>query len=236
MGRPTTVLFDIDHTLAFDNKLELTVLHNMCEALEQNVKVSRSKREILAHFDRSAQQQFEKVRIGQVRIEDAITAQFQSLAAELPEAKLDPHEMALNYIDNVLQECRQFLKPAPGARVLLEDLRRAGYHVGVLSNGWLRLQQKKMELVGFTGPLFVSDDIGYWKPEPKAFQLALSKMEADASKALYVGDSPSSDVRGAKNTGMTAAWVNWEGEPYPDGLPKPDYELRHLDELRDVLL
>jgi HAD superfamily hydrolase (TIGR01549 family) len=236
VGRPVAVLFDIDHTLAFDNRLELTVLHRMCEELEQNVSGSVNKQKILAHFDKAAAQQFDRIRNGSVRIEVAITEQFKYLAKELPGADFDPHVMATAYVDRVLAECDKYLRVAPGAEALLGDLRRAGYHVGVLSNGWLRLQQRKMELVGYQGQLFVSDDIGYWKPHLKAFEIALAGLPAEANKSLYVGDSPTSDVQGAKQAGMNAAWLNWEGEPYPAGLPRPDYELRHLDELRDILL
>ncbi|MHB2021498.1 MAG: HAD family hydrolase [Candidatus Xenobia bacterium] len=235
MGKYCSVLFDIDHTLAFDNRLELTILHEFCDELEAG-QSELSKQEIMRHFDAAARAQFDHIRRGDVKIEDAMTEQFKYLVEQLPGQKLDARELAISYMDRVVDGCDRFLKVVPGASTLFADLQKAGYHLAILTNGWTRLQIRKAQLIGFDGPLFISDDIGYWKPDHRAFEWAVEKMTQPASAALFVGDSATADVKGAKNAGLNAAWVNWEGEHFPDGLPKPDFELRHLDELREILL
>ncbi|HEY4001222.1 MAG TPA: HAD family hydrolase [Candidatus Xenobia bacterium] len=218
-----TVLFDIDHTLAFDNKLELKVLeamvHEMAPPSEQIDKII----EIASH-------QFERVRIGQVGIAEALTELFGQLATGA-----DARQLAATYIERVVGQCHQYLRVSPGARQVLGDLQGQGVQVGILSNGWTRLQEEKIRLIGFEGPLFVSEAIGYWKPDVRAFDFVLQQLGADRGATWFVGDSPTSDIQGAKSAGLRAAWVNWEGQTYPPGLPPPDREVRRLEDVLEAV-
>ena len=65
--------------------------------------------------------------------------------------------------------------------------------------------------------------------------LALKQAGCGAAEAVFVGDSPRNDIAGAAACGMTTVWVNRAGRSYPDGLPRPDYEVRSLDELERVV-
>ena len=51
---------------------------------------------------------------------------------------------------------------------------------------------------------------------------------------LYVGDSQSADVLGAKNAGMPVAWVNRDGASLKEGVPQPDHEIASLCDLLDL--
>jgi len=51
---------------------------------------------------------------------------------------------------------------------------------------------------------------------------------------MMVGDSILEDVAAAKRVGMTAVWVNRSGEE-PELEVKPDYTIRDLRELLDIL-
>ena len=81
----------------------------------------------------------------------------------------------------------------------------------------------------------ISDQVGWRKPSPIIFHEALNRLHLDPADALFVGDRPEIDVLGAKRVGMAAAWVNPGAEPLPEGIPKPDYEVRALPELLALL-
>ena len=58
------------------------------------------------------------------------------------------------------------------------------------------------------GAIVTGDDTERHKPAPDPLLLALAQLGANASTAVYVGDSPF-DVQAAKAAGMTAVAVGW---------------------------
>lgn len=104
----------------------------------------------------------------------------------------------------------------PGACVLfpdavqtLEALRATGLKLGLITNGSVRMQSRKLECLGL-GPLFdtvlISDAEGIAKPDRRIFHLALERLNVAAGEAIYVGDHPDVDVAGARAAGMKAIW------------------------------
>jgi FMN phosphatase YigB (HAD superfamily) len=81
----------------------------------------------------------------------------------------------------------------------------------------------------------VSDEVGWRKPKPAIFEAAFRRVGVGPGEALFVGDRADIDVLGAKRVGLAAAWLNRAGEPLPDGLPAPDYEIRELPALASIL-
>jgi len=88
-------------------------------------------------------------------------------------------------------------------------------------------------------PLFdavvISEEVGWRKPKPIIFEVALARLQVSPQEALFVGDRADIDVLGAKQAGLAVAWLNHEGEPLPDGIPAPEYEIRDLGTLGSLL-
>ena len=83
--------------------------------------------------------------------------------------------------------------------------------------------------------IVVSDEIGWRKPRPEIFEVALRRLGVAASESLFVGDRADIDVIGAQRLGMPVAWVNRDRKPLPEGIAPPDYEIRDIGELGPVL-
>lgn len=83
--------------------------------------------------------------------------------------------------------------------------------------------------------IVVSDQVGWRKPAPVIFQAALARVGVEPGQALFVGDRADIDVAGARAAGLRPVWLNPAGEPLPDGLAAPEFEIRDLGELRQVL-
>jgi putative hydrolase of the HAD superfamily len=81
----------------------------------------------------------------------------------------------------------------------------------------------------------VSDEVGWRKPKPVIFELALRRLGIDAKQALFVGDRADIDVVGAQGVGMPVAWINRERSPLPEDLRAPEFEIRDLAELERIL-
>jgi FMN phosphatase YigB (HAD superfamily) len=129
-------------------------------------------------------------------------------------------------------------EPLPGRPELLDWL--AGrYRVGLVSNfdyapTVLRILDAGGILDRFEVVL-VSDRVGWRKPSARIFEAAFARLGVTAGDCLFVGDRPDIDVAGAKEVGMTAAWLNPGAEPVPEGLAAPDFTLGGLGDLRGVL-
>jgi HAD superfamily hydrolase (TIGR01509 family) len=83
--------------------------------------------------------------------------------------------------------------------------------------------------------ILVSDEVGWRKPKPLIFELALERLGVGAAEALFVGDRIDIDVAGAQGVGMGSAWINPEGAPIPPDVRPPDFEVRDLVELGPIL-
>lgn len=81
----------------------------------------------------------------------------------------------------------------------------------------------------------VSAEVGWRKPKPIIFEVALARLRISPQEALFVGDRADIDVLGAKRAGLAAAWLNREGEPLPEGILAPEYEIRDLGALGSLL-
>lgn len=130
--------------------------------------------------------------------------------------ELDP-----GYLDILAGETRL----VPGARELLEWLRRHGLIIGILSNGFADVQYRKLENTGLA-PLVdlvvLSDDIGINKPDTRLFRHAQSRTPwPDTPEAhLMIGDNPATDIGGALAAGWSAVWLNRRGaDPHEVSAP-----------------
>ena len=83
--------------------------------------------------------------------------------------------------------------------------------------------------------MFISDAIGYTKPNIKAFQIVQDKMNLNPEETWFVGDTFEVDVVGAKKAGWHVIWFNHRKRPMPEGDIRPDLEVRTVEELMDVI-
>ncbi len=83
--------------------------------------------------------------------------------------------------------------------------------------------------------VLISDEFGRRKPHPAIFEAALRDLGVAAEAALFVGDSISDDVVGARNAGVPVVWLNEKNEALPPQAPAPDYIIARLADLADVL-
>ena len=66
--------------------------------------------------------------------------------------------------------------------------------------------------------VFTSEDSKSYKPRKELFELALKRTGLKANEVIHIGDSVSSDVKGASVVGIRALWLNRFGKNVPDGV------------------
>jgi putative hydrolase of the HAD superfamily len=77
---------------------------------------------------------------------------------------------------------------------------------------------------------------GAAKPARPIFDAAVRAGGASAGETLHVGDHPETDVHGARQAGLRTAWVNRNGDEWPDEYESPDIEVHNVGELLEILV
>ncbi len=91
--------------------------------------------------------------------------------------------------------------------------------VSNISLAWMGKEVlRKNDLSSYFSATLFSEEIGYRKPHPRIFQLALQLAETSPYECIMVGDELEDDMLGAKNLGIKTVWVPWEHtHPRPPG-------------------
>jgi len=128
----------------------------------------------------------------------------------------------------------------PGVLQMLQTLRDRGYRLGVISNtSSLYSVFNVLEAYGirdFFQDVTLSSVTGYRKPHPGIFQISLREMRAKAESCVYVGDTVSRDIIGAKRMGFGKAvqipsFLTAKKDAAVGDADRPDLIIRDFSEL-----
>ncbi|MEM3700032.1 MAG: HAD family hydrolase [Candidatus Bathyarchaeia archaeon] len=96
---------------------------------------------------------------------------------------------------------------------------------------------RKLGINRFFHAILVSEDVSWRKPHIKIFQEALQRLGVKAEEVVYVGDSPTEDIMGAKAAGMKTVFVPSQFYSYEElkkNQQKPDFIAKNLCTLYKV--
>jgi len=192
----TVVVFDFDYTLTVPDRPRQEVLDDATEAVGA------------PHIDRAT---YLEVHGDYLDVESRTPIFADILDAAGSDA--DPAALAEAYRDAL----RDALAPVEGVPGLLADL-RGRYRLGLLTNGSVRAQRSKLEAFDWVDAFdatIVTGELDAGKPDERAFAAILDALGVAAEDAVYVGDDPDADVRGAKAVGMKTVQVVFDGGPEP---------------------
>lgn len=123
----------------------------------------------------------------------------------------------------------------PGAADLLAYLRGKGYGMSVVSNGFKEVQFEKMRTSGidvYFDNVFLSEDIGFQKPDRRIFEHILEKLSASPGQCLMIGDDIKVDIAGARDAGIDQIFCNFTGV---NADFEPTFTVGSLADIKSVL-
>ncbi|MFJ4829314.1 HAD family hydrolase [Streptomyces sp. NPDC088747] len=117
----------------------------------------------------------------------------------------------------------------------LDELRAAGWRVGVATNGAVDIQRAKLRATGIAervDGVFVSEEADARKPQTRHFALAAVRCGTVLSDGGWmVGDNPVNDIGGGRSAGLHGNDSSW-----PPDDPGPDHTVPHARAAIDLLL
>jgi len=129
------------------------------------------------------------------------------------------------------------LAPFPEVPAVLDELRKTGLKLAILSNGSPKMLDalvRGAKLEKFFDAVLSVEDAGVYKPHPKVYQLAVDRLRTAAS-AISFQSSNAWDAYGASAFGMQVVWCNRYGQRHERLPGKPDREIKSLSELPALL-
>jgi len=214
--------FDLDDTLVVPDRTRAAILREAAEAVGGRSLADRIPREAYVEAHRHNQVAETREPIFEAVLED-----------RAPDTGVDPAELAAAYRDGTAAA----IGPVPGAEELLAALRDR-YRLGLLTNGPSVAQRDKLRELGWTDAVdvaIVTGELGYPKPDRRAFAALCRELGTDPDETAYVGDHPEEDIAGAADAGLWTVHVIGEDE---DPHPRADASVRRsnlADELPELL-
>ena len=126
------------------------------------------------------------------------------------------------------------LRGWPEALDVLKELKK-DYRLGVVTNCSERLGRMAADQVGIDFDVVVTAaQAGFYKPDPRPYEMALSIAGVTASDALFVAGS-AYDMKGTSKVGLATIWHNRIGMATPEGIPSPMVTIKTLSELPQTI-
>jgi putative hydrolase of the HAD superfamily len=130
---------------------------------------------------------------------------------------------------------REHLVPRPDAVPTLEELRRRGHLLGMISACTEEVPEiwDETPFRGLFDSTVFSCSVGVSKPDPRIYQLCAEELGVQSAHCLFVGDGANDELPGAERAGMTALQLRAPGEGLTEEGER--WTGRYVERLSDVL-
>ena len=220
----SVILFDLDDTLLDFGKAEERAVDMLMK--KYGVPLTAENKELYVSMNRRKWKQLEK---GLITRHELFSKRFTEYFAAVG-VQGDGLRANEDYIGFLATG--HFLMP--GALEACRELSQTA-DLYIITNGAPVAQEgrlKESPLMRYISGIFVSERIGFDKPDPRFMEYVLGHIdERDKSKILVVGDSPHSDIACGNGAGLDTCLV---GPADPDGIT-PVYRIKNIGELPGIL-
>ena len=199
------LFFDIDDTILDYDQCALFTVGRACETLG-------------VPYSEAVQTEYR-------RVDDALWAQQKLGILTIPEVLEQRNAHMMDYLgltDGIsFQEAfiAAFAESAAlveGVETVLRHCADKGYPMYCASNGFMDVQINRLQKAGvlhYFKELFVSQTIGYEKPNIRFFEHCLRETGYAPDEVLMIGDSLLADIKGALNAGWNVCYLNRHNKP-----------------------
>ena len=221
------VLFDLDDTLLDFKRAEAEAIRHTLKEIGID-----PTDETVALYSRINRSCWAKLETGEYTREEVLHNRFDMLFEALGVSG-DAHATQKLY-EYRLSLGAYYLE---GAEELLDSI-HGKYRLYLATNGIVNVQTRRLRDSGiekYFDDIFVSERIGYNKPDKRFFDYAFEKIpDFKHEETVMVGDLLTSDIKGGINAGIKTVHFNPKGLKNDTGIT-PDYEIGTLAELVELL-
>lgn len=239
------ILWDVDDTLLNFKKSEEFAFKDSLERFGIPYR-----EELLTRYSAINKSFWKKLELGEINKEEVLLGRFRQFFQTMKEegssqvSSIDIVAFQKNYqrkLGSVYFYRDDSLR-------LCQSLKEQGVSQYIVTNGVKWTQENKLKLSGFdkvVDAIFISEEIGYVKPERPFFDKCFEQIDIlerkkgnifERSQTLIVGDSLSSDMLGGSNADIATCWYNPDRMQNANQSIRIDYEIHHLSEIQEIIL
>jgi len=219
------LLFDADNTLLDFNKGERCAL---MEVLTDSPLAFSD--EVYEVYHKINDDLWKKLEMGEIERSRLRVARFEQLFEHYGFNDDICGEMIDSKFLSVMSEQAYIID---GVYEVLEEL-SSKYELYLVTNASVAIQKKRLSKTEFDKyfkKYYISEEIGAHKPQKEFFEAVINDIgDPDRSRYLVIGDSLTSDIKGAVDSGLRCCFYNPEGIEVSEIIP--DYV---IDDIRDLL-
>jgi FMN phosphatase YigB (HAD superfamily) len=231
MGRLRGILFDYGHTLVWFPKYaqaHLTASKNVQLVLRDlgvSVGVSRVRSLIESYVPRAngTSASVEEEAKG-ILVSAGVESFTRNELRRVIEAEWRP------YIMNV--------RLRKGVKEALARSKKMRLKLGIVANIWsggMNPVLARLGIEGFFHTTVADMDVGFAKPDPRIFRLALGNLRLAPEQVIIVGDNPKTDIKAAHDLGMgTVRLMRGPNRTQPDCV-ETDFKIRNFSTLVSII-
>jgi putative hydrolase of the HAD superfamily len=148
-------------------------------------------------------------------------------------------------IDSVTKTEHEFLRSGiflfKDATSTLVSLRNSGLKLGIVTNASpsVRIALKSLKIDEYMDCMIISSDVGFRKPDPRIYEVALRALGVEARDCVFVGDGNDGELDGAHEIGIITIWIKREMKKYvqmkDSSISSIDFTVRSLREVVDII-
>ena len=138
-------------------------------------------------------------------------------------------------------ESREYIRLYKGIEELLDDLKKAGKNIYLLTNAQRAFTWDELGIIGirdkFDG-IVISSDEECCKPDNEFFKIMLTRYNLNPTETIMVGNDPTADILGAVGVGLDSLYIHTNISPELKEKPQSTYIIADGDttKMRDYLL
>jgi 2-haloacid dehalogenase len=221
----TILLFDLDDTLLDFEANEACALDKLFSSHGYQLA------DLFPAYDAVNKRLWREYESGSIGLERVLNTRFSETMAKFG-ATVDGGLWESEY-RVLLGEGHQLIDGAPEALKVLSKSHR----LFVITNGVRETQLKRLKMSGlfeYFEDIFDSQSIGSQKPSGVFFDYVKAHIaDFDKSRALVIGDSLGTDIKGGMEAGIDTCWLNRHGRENASGI-QSTYTITALSELPGI--
>ena len=222
-------LIDADGTLFNFELAEATAFRTVFEAC--GFKYSEK---ILTRYSAINDSLWKKFETGDIKVDEIKTHRFIQLFNEIG-VEYDANDFNNRYVVELAKGA--FL--IEGAREICEKITFADKKIYIVTNGLTHVQRTRLSnspIKEYITECFISELIGYQKPDIRYFEYVLSQIpHISKDKILMIGDSLTADIAGGNNANIDTCWFNEKRIKNQTNI-KPTYEITKLNQMQQFVI
>lgn len=178
----------------------------------------------------------------QARSKDLVEVDlFQIVSTALADLGVEISDgLPAKFVHSYYQPTTKQIALVPGAVELLSKLKGTGLKIGLISNSifpaeFHRHEMQRFGILDYFDFTIFSSEVMIRKPKKEIYLKALSLMESESERTVFVGDRLIEDVAGPQAVGMRAILKFDEKRDYSDDV-EPDAVIYSFDQLEKIIL